>query len=263
MSPTTSRARPTLLVALRSALFAALMVLITPPYALVAVLVRPCSPMTRYFVITGWCKLMTFLVHRVCGVRYRVEGREHVPHTPAIILCKHQSAWETIALQGIFPPHVYVFKRELLRIPFFGWGLASLPMIAIDRGAGKGALAQVVEQGRERLAQGFWVVLFPEGTRVPPGKAARYKIGGAWLAAETGTPVLPVAHNAGECWPRNSFFKYPGEVVVSIGPPINTLGKSAESINEEVQQWIESRMRKLSPHRYAEAETEIRDTSAA
>lgn len=240
-------------VALRSVVFAVLMVLITPPYAVVAVAVRPCRALTRYRVITGWCRLMTWLVWRVCGVRYRVEGLEYLPRAPAIILCKHQSAWETIALQGIFPPHVYVFKRELLRIPFFGWGLASLPMIAIDRGAGKGALAQVVEQGRARLAEGFWVVLFPEGTRVAPGQAARYKIGGAWLGCETGVPVLPVAHNAGECWPRNSFFKYPGEVVVSIGPAIQTQDKTAEAINDEVQHWIETRMRVISPHRYGEA----------
>ncbi len=249
---TAFRLRVSASVALRSTLFAALMVLITPPYALVAVLVRPASPLFRYRVITGWCKIITALAWGVCGVRYRVEGREHLPQAPAIILCKHQSAWETISLQGIFPPHVYVFKRELLRIPFFGWGLASLPMIAIDRAAGKGALAQVVEQGRERLSQGFWVLLFPEGTRVAPGKSARYKIGGAWLAAETGTPVLPVAHNAGECWPKNSFFKYPGEVVVSIGPPIPAQGKSAETINAEVERWIESRMRQISPHRYGD-----------
>jgi len=251
-----NRPRPTPAVVLRSAVFALLMALITPPYALVAVLVRPGSPMLRYRVITGWCKLMTWLAWRVCGVRYRVEGREHMPTQPAVILCKHQSAWETIALQGIFPPHVYVFKRELLTIPFFGWGLASLPMIAIDRGAGKGALAQVVEQGRARLQEGFWVALFPEGTRVAPGKMARYKIGGAWLAAETGTPVLPVAHNAGECWPRNSFLKYPGEVVVSIGPLIRTEGLTADAINEATQQWIEARMRVLSPHRYREAQTD-------
>ncbi|MEY3200941.1 MAG: hypothetical protein RIR70_491 [Pseudomonadota bacterium] len=250
------RRTPSARVVLRSALFALLMGLITPPYSLIALLVRPASPLFRYRVITGWCKLMTWLAWRVCGVRYRVEGREHMPATPAVILCKHQSAWETIALQGIFPPHVYVFKRELLSIPFFGWGLASLPMIAIDRGAGKGALAQVVEQGRERLAEGFWVVLFPEGTRVPPGKMARYKIGGAWLAAETGTPVLPVAHNAGECWPRNSFLKYPGEVVVSIGPPIHAEGQSAEAINAAAQAWIEGQMRTLSPHRYREAQSQ-------
>ena len=249
-----SKKRITPGVFLRSALFATLMVLITPPYALVAVIVRPCAPLTRYRIISGWSRLMTQLVRHICGVRYRVEGIEHMLATPAIILCKHQSAWETIALQSIFPPQVYVFKRELLSIPFFGWGLQSLPMIAIDRSAGKGALAQVVEQGRARLAEGFWVILFPEGTRVAPGKAARYKIGGAWLAAETATPVLPVAHNAGECWPRNSFFKYPGEIVVSIGPPIDTRGKTAEAINQEVQQWIESRMRVISPQHYREAQ---------
>lgn len=249
----TPRATP--LVALRSAVFAALMALITPPYALVALAVRPLSGHTRYRVITLWCRIMTWLAARVCGIRHRVEGIDNLPAKPAIVLCKHQSAWETISLVSVLPPHVYVFKRELLSIPFFGWGLASLPMIAIDRGAGKGALAQVVEQGRARLAEGFWVVVFPEGTRVPPGQMARYKIGGAWLAAETGVPVVPIAHNAGEFWPRNSFFKYPGEVVVSIGPLIETAGKSAEHINAETQAWIESRMRVIAPHRYAHAET--------
>jgi 1-acyl-sn-glycerol-3-phosphate acyltransferase len=159
-----------------------------------------------------------------------------------------------MALQHIFPPHAYVLKKELLRVPFLGWGLAQMPIISIDRGAGKDALQQVLEQGGRWLEQGFWVVVFPEGTRVAPGTTRRYKPGGAWLASHTGTPVVPVAHNAGEFWRRQAFLKYPGTITVSIGPAIDTRGLSAEEVNSRAQAWIEAEMRRLFPHHYEHAD---------
>jgi 1-acyl-sn-glycerol-3-phosphate acyltransferase len=161
------------------------------------------------------------------------------------VLSKHQSAWETLAFQEIFPPFVFILKRELLWIPLFGWGLALLKPIAIDRDAGRRALDQVVSQGRARLEQGIWVVVFPEGTRVAPGHRRRYKSGGAALAAETGYPVVPVAHNAGVFWPKRSFIKKPGTIRVVIGPPIPTKGKSADEVLDQAEEWIEQTMARL------------------
>jgi 1-acyl-sn-glycerol-3-phosphate acyltransferase len=234
------------MVFLRSALYALFQILITPPYAITALLTFPLAPMTRYRIITGWTRIMLRLAERICGIRYRVLGAERVPQRPAIILSKHQSAWETMALQEIFPPQVWVLKRELLLVPFVGWALAMLSPIAIDRGAGRKALKQTLEQGRRRLAQGFWVVIFPEGTRVAPGTKKKYQVGGAWLAVHTGAPVVPVAHNAGEFWGRNAFLKHPGTVTVSIGEPIDPTGFSAQALNDRVEAWIESEMARIS-----------------
>jgi 1-acyl-sn-glycerol-3-phosphate acyltransferase len=237
-------------IVLRSLLFALALVITTPPFALLGILSSPLPPHTRYRIITKWTDITLWFVWHLLGIRYRVIGRENLPEQAAVILCKHQSAWETMALQHIFPAICFVLKRELLKVPFFGWGLARMPMIAIDRAAGKDALTQVVEQGSRRLEEGFWVVVFPEGTRVAPGTTRRYKPGGAWLAHKTGAPVVPVAHNAGEFWRRNAFLKYPGEVVVSIGPVIETAGRSTEEINATAHAWIEGEMRRLFPHHY-------------
>ena len=235
---------------LRSLLFAIVLVITTPPFALLAICTSPLPPHARYRIITTWTDITLWFVWHLLGIRYRVIGRENMPSQASVILCKHQSAWETMALQHIFPAVCFVLKRELLKVPFFGWGLARMPTIAIDRAAGKDALAQVLEQGSKRLEEGFWVVVFPEGTRVAPGTTRRYKPGGAWLAHKTGVPVVPVAHNAGEFWRRNAFIKYPGEVVVSIGPAIATAGRAAEEINAEAHAWIEAEMRRLFPHHY-------------
>lgn len=235
---------------LRSLLFAVVLGVTTPPFALLAICTTPLPPMTRYRVITLWTDIVLWFVWHLLGIRYRVIGQENLPERASVILCKHQSAWETMALQHIFPAICFVLKKELLRVPFFGWGLARMPMIAIDRAAGKDALAQVVEQGSRRLEEGFWVVVFPEGTRVAPGTTRRYKPGGAWLAHKTGAPVVPVAHNAGEFWRRNALVKYPGEVVVSIGPVIETAGREADEINAAAHGWIEAEMRRLFPHHY-------------
>jgi 1-acyl-sn-glycerol-3-phosphate acyltransferase len=199
----------------------------------------------RYRIIRQWARWQVVLLKVLCRLDYRVEGREHLPAGAAIIFSKHQSAWETIVYQEIFPQQTWVLKRELLWIPFFGWALALLRPIAIDRGSGGKAIEQVVAQGRDRLRSGIWVVVFPEGTRVAPGTRRRYGIGGAMLAAETGYPVVPVAHNAGSFWPRRGFFKRPGTVRVVIGPAIEARGKTAEEIRDLAETWIENKMREL------------------
>ena len=235
---------------IRSVLFALVLAVITPLFALIALAVSPLPPHKRYALIGGWTSIAMWCIRYILGIRHRVIGAENLPDRPAVVLCKHQSAWETIALQRILPPISFVFKRELLRLPFFGWGLARMPNIAIDRAAGKDALAQVLEQGRALLNQGFWVVVFPEGTRVAPGATRRYKPGGAWLASHTATPVVPIAHNAGEFWRRNAFVTQAGEIVVSIGPVIDTTDLKPEEINVQAEAWIEAEMRRLFPSHY-------------
>jgi len=233
------------MILLRSSLFALALLLVTPPYALVALASAPLPRHVRYRVISGWSHLVLWFLRRLCGVRWNVEGREHLPARPAVILAKHQSAWETLAFQCILPPQVHVLKRELLWIPFFGWGLALMSPISINRARGLAALRQIARKGKKRLEQGFWVVVFPEGTRVAPGARRRYQLGGAWLAAYAGAPVVPVAHNAGRVWPRNSFLKYPGKVTVRIGPPIESSGRAPEEITAQAEAWIESQQKTL------------------
>ena len=242
---------------IRSLLFALFLVVFTPPYTLVCFLTFPFSPLMRYRIITGWAKTVMWFIRHLLGIRYRVIGQENIPKDRvAVMLSKHQSAWETIAYQQIFPPLCFVLKRELMRIPFFGWGLSRVPHVAIDRKAGKDALAQVLEQGRVRLKEGFWVVIFPEGTRLAPGASRRFKPGGAWLAQNTGVPVIPVVHNAGEFWGRDAFVKYPGEVTVSIGPAIESDGLTAAEINARAESWIDAEMRRLFPHLYTQSPAE-------
>lgn len=227
---------------LRSTLFALFLTLITPVFAVIALLTFPLPALTRYRIITVWTSWILWSLRVICGIRYRVIGRENIPADPCIILSKHQSAWETLAFQRIFPPQVWVLKRELLRVPFFGWGLAMLSPIAIDRSLRREALQQLVEQGVERLAAGFCIVIFPEGTRIPPGRRGKYRPGGARLAVQTGTTVIPVAHNAGACWGRNAFLKRPGLITVSIGKPIRPDGTDAETLAKRVEDWIEGEM---------------------
>jgi len=230
---------------LRSLVFAIVLMLLTIPYSFFALATFPLGRLARYRLISGWSRAVVWLARVVCGIGYRVEGLEHFPARPAIILSKHQSAWETMAFQQIFPPQVYLLKRSLLWIPFFGWGLAMMSPIAIDRSRGAHALRRLAELGAERLAQGFSIVLFPEGTRTAPGERIRYHTGGAWLAVKTGAPVVPVAHNAGMFWGRNAFVKRPGEVRVVIGEPIPSEGTTPEALNRKVEEWIEERMRTL------------------
>jgi len=230
---------------LRSSLFALALILVTPPYALLAVASFPLPRMLRYRIISGWSRLTVFLSRVILGIRCEIQGRENLPSRPSVILSKHQSAWETLAFQQIFPPQVHVLKRELLWIPFFGWGLALMSPIAIDRARGVAALRNMARRGRERLEQGFWIVVFPEGTRVAPGEKRHYQLGGAWLAAASGAPIVPVAHNAGLVWPRNAFLKHPGTVTVRIGPPIDTANRDAKTLNALVETWIEEQQKAL------------------
>ena len=230
---------------LRSGAFALALVLITPPYALVALCTFPLPRLLRYRIIAGWSRLAIYLARSILGIDWRIEGAEHLPSRPAVILAKHQSAWETMAFQLIFPPQVHVLKRELLWIPFFGWGLALMSPIAIDRSRGVKALRAIAKKGRERLEQGFWVVVFPEGTRVRPGERRPYQLGGAWLAAEAGAPVVPVALNAGLFWPRNAFLKRPGTVTVRIGPTIDSANRDPKTVNELAEKWIEEQQKAL------------------
>jgi len=187
------------------------------------------------------------------GIRYEVQGWENVPDFPVVFMAKHQSAWETLFMDACFPPQCWIVKRELLWLPFVGWSLLAIRCIAINRSSGHSARDQIVEQGARRLKQGMWVSIFPEGTRVAPGQRGRYGIGGSLLATRTGTPILPMAHNAGEVWPRYAFRKHPGVVKVVIGPLIRTQGRDVVSVNNEVEAWIEARMREISPERYADA----------
>ena len=230
---------------LRSALFALGLVLITPPYGLLALVTFPLPRMTRYWIFSSWSRLVVLMAKIVLGIDWQVEGRENLPTRPSVILAKHQSAWETMAFQLIFPPQVLVLKRELLWIPFFGWGLALMSPIAINRSRGIAALREIERRGRQRLEQGFWVVVFPEGTRVAPGAAREYHPGGAWLACASRALVVPVAHNAGLVWPRNAFLKRPGMVTVRIGPPIDAANRDAKTVNELARTWIEEQQKAL------------------
>lgn len=230
---------------LRSLIFILLQLVLTPIFSTLAILTFPFSPLTRYRLISSYARTMIWLLKVVCGIRHQVIGIENIPKEPCVVLCKHQSAWETLALQVILPPQVWVLKRELLWLPFFGWGLAMTSPIAIDRSDGKGAVRQLLKQGKERLKQGFFVVIFPEGTRIPFGQRGKYKIGGALLASSAGVPVLPMAHNAGRLWGRNAFSKYPGLITMSIGAPIATHGLKADEINARAETWIEAEIQRI------------------
>jgi len=233
------------MIFIRSLIFQLVQLIWVPIYASLAMLVFPFKPLTRYRLISGLAYSVMWLLRVICGIKMEVIGRENIPDQPCIILSKHQSAWETFALQTVFPPQVWVLKRELLWLPFFGWGLALTSPIAINRSKGKEAMKQLLTQGKQRLADGFCVVVFPEGTRMKYGVRGKYKIGGALLAATSGGLVVPVAHNAGKFWGRNSFLKYPGTVTMSIGKPINPAGLKAEEINGQVEEWIETEVARM------------------
>lgn len=238
------------MILLRSFLFMLVLLLTTPLIVLALLCVFWLPPRQRRLFVMPWVRLVMWFVEHLLGIRQELRGAQNIPATPCVILCKHQSAWETLALQLIFPLTAFVYKRELHWVPFFGWGIRLMPFVAIDRAAGKAALTQVAQRGKQRLTEGYSVVVFPEGTRVPPGQHRRYKVGGAWLAVTAGAPLVPVALNSGECWRRQAFMKTPGTVIVSIGPPIDPAGKTAEQANAAAEAWIEGEMRRISPHRY-------------
>ncbi|MEY3289005.1 MAG: hypothetical protein RLZZ419_1247 [Pseudomonadota bacterium] len=193
-----------------------------------------------------WCAIIGWMTKVFCGLTYEIEGLENInPQQPAILLSNHQSAWETLALRYILPPHSVVIKRELLFLPIWGWSLLTLKSIVIDRKNQRASLRVLLKNGAEYLNQGLSVLIFPEGTRAPAREVLKFNIGGAILAQKTGFPVIPIAHNAGDYWPRYSFFKYPGIIKVKIGPMIETKGRKAADINAEAESWITQAMKEM------------------
>lgn len=252
---------PEVVLYIRSFIFWTGFLLSTLLFAPTAIFTFPFKFEVRYRYISQWARFNLWWLWITCRLKGEVQGMEHVPSSAAVLFSKHQSTWETLLLQRIFPAQVWVLKKELLKIPFFGWGLAMLEPIAINRGAGRKAVEQVVEQGIERLNHGRWVVIFPEGTRVAPGKRGRYRVGGAVLAERSGFPVVPVAHNAGEYWPRHNFIKRPGVITVRVGPAINPEGKSSQQIMKAAEDWIESTMTEITtrPDLYAGEVEQVED----
>ena len=231
---------------LRSIFFYCGLTLSTFIFVPLGILIYPLPLALRFRIISKWAVFNLYWLRLCCNLSHEIKGLENIPKDgAAIIMCKHQSAWETLALQQFFPPQVWVLKRELLWIPIYGWGLAAMDPIAIDRGSATKALRQIVEQGCRRLKQGLWVVIFPEGTRTPAGSRQKYQPGGGMLASKSGYPVIPVAHNSGYFWPRNSIRKWPGKISMVIGPAIETRGKSAKEISRETEEWIESTVASL------------------
>jgi 1-acyl-sn-glycerol-3-phosphate acyltransferase len=239
-------------LALRAIAFLAFQLVTVVPVAIGCLLCAPLPLHVRYAFTITWPRMVVWAARAILGIRYEVRGAGNLPDAPAIVLSKHQSSWETLFYPTLMPRELcYVFKRELLYIPFFGWGIWLLDMIHIDRRRGTDAFEQVVKQGARKLADGRWLIMFPEGTRTRVGSQGRYKTGGPRFAVRTGALVIPIAVNSGECWPRNAFLKRPGLITVSIGPPISPEGKSPEQLNREVERWIEDEMRRISPHVYA------------
>lgn len=201
----------------------------------------------RYKMAKVWVACLLWGARVLCGITHEIEGLENLPtDRPAIVLSKHQSAWETVSFRLFLPPHTTLLKRSLLWIPIGGWALATLRPIAIDRKNQREALKMLMEQGSKALQEGLWVLVFPEGTRTGIDEATKFSAGGAMLAHKTGMPVIPLAHNAGEVWPRYSFLKYPGVIKVKIGAPIETAGKKAKQINEEAEKWVAQAMTEIS-----------------
>jgi 1-acyl-sn-glycerol-3-phosphate acyltransferase len=243
---------------LRTVLFLLFQAVTVVPWGIACLLLAPAPLSVRFRFTVGWPKMVLWAARHLLGIRWEVRGRDNLPDGPAVLLSKHQSTWETFFLVSWMPRQVcFVFKRELLWIPFFGWGIGLMKMIHIDRRKGRDAFESVVTQGRQVLADGRWIILFPEGTRTRVGAQGRYKSGGARLAVRTGAPVVPIAVNAGECWPKHRFVKTPGLVTVSIGPLIPTEGRQPDAVNVDVERWIEAEMRRISPHAYRSPEPTV------
>jgi 1-acyl-sn-glycerol-3-phosphate acyltransferase len=200
----------------------------------------------QFAIARSWARILLWVLERLCGLKYVVEGRDRIPPGNHIVMSNHTSAWETVAQFLIFPPQVWVLKRELLWIPFIGWGLKLLRPIAINRGEGHRAVNQVIEQGKLRLADGLWIIIFPEGTRVIAGETRKFGVSGALLAIASGRCLVPLSHNAGTFWPRRGFLKKPGTIRVVIGEPIDPAGKNPRDLNEEVRQSIEAGLARIA-----------------
>jgi 1-acyl-sn-glycerol-3-phosphate acyltransferase len=233
--------------AIRSLIYSTLMVLGTGVFGVI-VLISALLPLTleqRYVVPRTWGLFLTWLAGAICGLKYTIEGQENLPDRPFISLWKHSSTWDTMAQMFVVPPAAWLLKREVTWIPIVGWAVSTYMPIAINRSAGHSAVNQVVTQGRERLASGMGVIVYPEGTRVLPGQTRKYGISGALLATQTGTPVVPIAHNSGYFWRRRSIMKKAGTIRVVIGPPIDPTGMDPRELNNQVQQWIEAKVAEI------------------
>ena len=230
---------------LRSLLFYIGQIISTILIAPVGVIAFPLDFKKRYYLITRWAVFNLWWLKICCNVTYEILGKENIPKKPCIVMCKHQSAFETLALQRIFIPQVWILKKELLQIPIYGWGLASMQPIAINRDSSIKSFKQIAGQGCERLEKGYWVIIFPEGTRVAPNKKKKYLPGGGMLAEKSGARIVPVAHNAGRLWPRNSMIKKPGLITIKIGPVMESKNKTAKEITNNVENWIEKTVGEL------------------
>ena len=230
---------------LRSLLFYIGQIISTILIAPIGIIAFPLDFKKRYYLITRWAVFNLWWLKICCNVTYEIKGKDNIPGKPCIVMSKHQSAFETLALQQIFIPQVWILKKELLQIPIYGWGLASMQPIAINRDSTIKSFRQIADQGCERLKKGYWVIIFPEGTRVAPNKKKKYLPGGGMLAEKSGAQVVPIAHNAGRLWPRNSMIKKPGLITIKIGPVIESENKSAKEITNEVENWIEKEVGEL------------------
>ena len=246
---------------IRSVLHMLWMVVTVIPYTLAVLLTKWVSGSSSktYRVARAWLKLSVDSAKVIMGVQYRVQGMENLPTDPkqgVVLLVKHQSTYETFLMPAIMPrPLAYVFKKELLKVPFFGWSIGSLDMVHIDRSQGSRAFAKVLQQGRKLLSQGTWVIMFPEGTRIDRGQVGQYKSGGARLAVSAGVPIVPIAVTSAKVWPRKAFVKRPGIVDVSIGPQISSEGRTQDELMKMAEAWIEAEMRRLDPEAYATEST--------
>lgn len=237
---------------LRAILFSTFQIVALCIWAILFVIIGPFLPYgPRYYFAMRWSAMCVWAARAILGIRYQVNGLEHLPDGPAILLSKHESAWETMFYPSFFKrPLCFVFKRELLWIPFFGWGIALLRMIAINRSQGASAFQEILTKGNDVLhQQNRWMVFFPEGTRVLPGRHVRFKTGGTRLAVAANVPVIPIAMNSGDVWPRKSFIKKPGLITVSIGPPLLPENEDATTLMAKVEDWIQKEMQRISPHR--------------
>lgn len=235
-----------IILSLRTSFFLLSMSLFTIVYSFICVAAFPLPFRCRYFLITSWTAIIIWLAKVCCGIRYQVEGLENIPKgRTAIVLSKHQSTWETFFLPKFFNPSAIIVKRELLWVPFFGWGLATINPIAIDRSKKSSAMEQIIKKGTRALAENRWIIMYPEGTRIPVGKVGTYRAGGVRLAIASQYPIIPVAHNAGLYWPKNSWIKKPGTVRVIIGPPIDPVDKTPEELIQKVKEWIETTIARM------------------
>jgi len=229
----------------RSIIFTVLMFLSVLPWSMVVVAGRLSGYPASYALVVMWARGIFWLLNKLCHLNFRVEGAGNIPQQNSVVLLKHSSAYETLAQFFLFPRQCWVLKRELLWAPFLGWAVAAVRPIAIDRGAGQQAVSQVLTKGKARLDEGDWVMIFPEGTRMPPGETRRYGLSGVLLAQEAGRLLVPVAHNAGDYWPRRGLRKRPGSVTFRIGPPVDPAGREPREVNQEIQNWVEAQVAEL------------------